>query len=292
MSIIWTYGYTATKPETLVRILHATGAMLFDIRYSPLSRNSAWSGVAVSELVGQGNYCHVKALGNRNYRGGPIDIVDPDSALPFLREVLASRDIVLLCACAASERRSCHRWIVAYWLARLTGCEVRHITTWPHKPEVESILACHSRGDRRFSALYAPLVSMGNQTIESIYQSRKRDEQQMPIASPKGVRPAWIKADGQLYDAEAHAHAFYLMLWAIYFSELPALLWHARQFNAFQDVFDDRQGSLYRMSDSYPNNGGVCQSAAIAALCGGYVLPEPWATMLRKAIHYESKRSG
>lgn len=127
------------------------------------------------------------------------------------------------------------------------------------------ILECHSRGDRRFSALYARLAS--GHTIEQIYQNSKRDEQKQPYAHPKGKHPAYMYIANEYIDMLEHPEVqkwFYWLLWHVYFLERDDLRIEASQYNGFRDIFDGRQGFVYTPEMTYPNHGGCCQSAAIA----------------------------
>jgi site-specific DNA recombinase len=127
MTTIYTIGYTGTRPEQLAATVHKLGAFLLDIRYNPRSRVPQWQGAAVRRLVGEANYKHARELGNANYRnGGPIELADPDAAVPVVRAILAVRPVVLLCAC--KDWRICHRREAAEFLAERLGAAVEHLS--------------------------------------------------------------------------------------------------------------------------------------------------------------------
>ena len=91
-------------------------APLCDIRYSPHSRNPAYT---------QARYRHVPALGNRNYRGGEIAIVDYPTGLQQIAAVLQDWPaVILLCVCA--DVQTCHRKGVGEQLAWDLGQRCEH----------------------------------------------------------------------------------------------------------------------------------------------------------------------
>jgi len=113
MTQLYDLGYLEFKdPKLLEEFLKATDAHLWDIRFSPRSRDTKWSGTSLSDLLGQ-RYHHVKHLGNANYKGSfnEIEIVDLDRGIRELHEALRTVSVVLMCACW--DRRSCHRSVVA-----------------------------------------------------------------------------------------------------------------------------------------------------------------------------------
>lgn len=121
---IYTLGYQRWTPAALQATCADLGAALLDIRYSPRSQRPEWAGEALAQMLGA-TYTHCGALGNRNYKGGGIELAAPTKALPFVRNMLASQPVILLCVCA--DYRSCHRTVAATWLAQRLGNPVVHL---------------------------------------------------------------------------------------------------------------------------------------------------------------------
>ena len=90
-------------------------AIVFDVRFSPFSRNPEWSGKRLSALLGR-RYRHVKALGNANYKnGGDIELVDFAGGLAMIDA--SPKPVMLMCVC--SKWHSCHRTVIAEKLRAL-----------------------------------------------------------------------------------------------------------------------------------------------------------------------------
>jgi uncharacterized protein (DUF488 family) len=125
MHTLYTAGYTGLKPEELKATAERLGAVVADIRFRPFSRNPAWSKVNVSKALGD-RYQHIQALGNRNYKGGPIDLLGVEAGIGIVGTLLETQPVILLCVCTNVE--TCHRKTVAEKLAEALGCEVKHLT--------------------------------------------------------------------------------------------------------------------------------------------------------------------
>ena len=112
-------------PNDLYEKVVEVGAVLVDVRYRPFSKAPQWQKRAFIEKFG-GFYMHVAAFGNKNYKGGPIEIAKPTEGLTLVMPVLAEQPIVLMCACP--DYRKCHRTTVAQFL----------LDAWPNKdlPEI------------------------------------------------------------------------------------------------------------------------------------------------------------
>lgn len=128
-----------------------------------------------------------------------------------------------------------------------------------------NVLECHSRGDKRFSALYAIVKG---RTIEQWYQSAKRDASHQPFASPKGQRPTYIHPiGGEDVPAVEVQYPYYRMLWHIYFLSHRELLHHATHFEGYHDRFETGGSHVYRPDDTaLPQK--CLQSVAIADIVG------------------------
>lgn len=126
MNKVYTLGYSGSAHEDLQAFMGATGAMLVDIRFSPRSRRPDWDGDALRLLVGQENYMHLQALGNRNYtNGGPVALDNVRAGVEALRPILERRSVILLCAC--SRLQQCHRWNAAIHVGSVLGAEIEHL---------------------------------------------------------------------------------------------------------------------------------------------------------------------
>jgi uncharacterized protein (DUF488 family) len=125
MHILYTAGYTGLGPDQLKATAERLGAVVADIRYRPFSRNPAWSRVNVSKTLGE-RYVWINALGNRNYKGGPIVLDNVAVGIGLVGTLLVKQPVILLCVCPNVER--CHRKTAAEKLAEALGCEVKHLT--------------------------------------------------------------------------------------------------------------------------------------------------------------------
>ena len=92
------------------------------------------------------------------------------------------------------------------------------------------MLECSSRGDKRFSAFYARIKSMGNKSIEELYQGAKVFEDGSTGLSPreaKGKKAVNMEYCAQLYDE----------LWFKYLDENPELVEVLRKYKGYSDMF-------------------------------------------------------
>jgi uncharacterized protein (DUF488 family) len=107
------YGYSGRRPEDLLDAVTQLGAVLWDIRYSPKSRNPAWSGKHLAALFGD-RYHHVPSFGNESYRTSNIRLHNPVKGLALFDQ--ESRPIVLMCVCPITAR--CHRATAAAYITQ------------------------------------------------------------------------------------------------------------------------------------------------------------------------------
>lgn len=91
-------------------------------------------------------------------------------------------------------------------------------------------LECSSRGDRRFSAFYARIVSRSNRSIEEIYQSSKLFEGGITCLG-------WRQAKGRRCINQDEVRKLYSVLWDEYIAENPSLLAVLRTANGLSDLF-------------------------------------------------------
>jgi len=156
------------------------------------------------------------------------------------------------------------------------------------------ILRCDSKGDKRFSALFA---RVGPQSIEDWYQGAKRNGNGYKYKKPKGERAVFFLLDATYVPAITIQFDYYLMLWHAYFKKHKDLLEYAATFQGFQDVFDGHQGVIYTPSAAYPQADRCCQAEAIAHLVYLYVnkqkkhypkiLSHVWRVLLNESNYEE-----
>jgi uncharacterized protein (DUF488 family) len=104
---VYTIGYAGKSADDVKRIAEELYATVFDVRFSPRSRNPQFSGRRLAQLLG-GRYVHVRAFGNRNYKDGPIEIVDYEAGRALVEG--HPRPVILMCVCRDPGR--CHRTAV------------------------------------------------------------------------------------------------------------------------------------------------------------------------------------
>lgn len=104
---VYGIGYSGKSQDQIRQIADQLDAVVFDIRFSPRSRNPEFSGARLRTNLGT-RYLHVKAFGNRNYRGGPIEFVDFEAGLAQV--VASDKPVILMCMCKDPAR--CHRTVI------------------------------------------------------------------------------------------------------------------------------------------------------------------------------------
>lgn len=96
-------------------------------------------------------------------------------------------------------------------------------------------LYCDSRGDKRFSALYAYVdIDDVKDSIEHFYQNAKRDENDN--IPGKGEPVAYFIWKDKKYESE-YLSNLYEDLWRLYFKQNPDLLEIASKYDVFIDRF-------------------------------------------------------
>lgn len=100
-------GYSGRTMDELERIVQALDAVLVDIRFAPYSRNPAFRKASLQAALGS-RYVHLGAFGNRNYQGGPVDIVDYEAGRAALEAL--ERPALLMCMCR--DPAACHRFVI------------------------------------------------------------------------------------------------------------------------------------------------------------------------------------
>ena len=128
--MLYTIGYTGLKIEKLKQWAEDHNALIVDIRLSPRSRAPQWNKGKLSAALGD-LYHHIPALGNINYKGGPIQLKDPASGIQQVQQLLTGgKSVVLMCVCA--DVTTCHRTPASELIAAATGAEnaqVQHLET-------------------------------------------------------------------------------------------------------------------------------------------------------------------
>lgn len=102
------------------------------------------------------------------------------------------------------------------------------------------ILECSSKGDKRFSALYAKVNIDGKvDTIENHYQLAKRfGNAKAPThwKQCKGRKPTHIEFRGRRLPLGKMTD-YYNWLWAMYLEQNPSLVEFLKEFDGFNDCF-------------------------------------------------------
>jgi uncharacterized protein (DUF488 family) len=104
---IYGIGYSGRTLDDIQRIINELDAYLVDIRFAPYSRNPTFRKANLEKALGE-RYIYLQALGNRNYQGGPIELVDYDAG-KFTLETL-DKPALLMCMC--KNPATCHRTVV------------------------------------------------------------------------------------------------------------------------------------------------------------------------------------
>jgi len=105
--MLYTVGYIGWRLQDIQAVLESHQASLVDIRFAPYSRNPAFRKAHLQAQLGA-RYVHAQALGNRNYQGGPVEIVDYQRGRRIIAGLLDQWGAaILMCACAEVEE--CHR---------------------------------------------------------------------------------------------------------------------------------------------------------------------------------------
>lgn len=119
---IYTLGYARWSIDDVESVVDTLEAVLVDVRRSPRTTKPGFDKPALEARFGN-RYVHVPALGNDNYKGGPIQIVDPERGRNEVRQL--NHPPILMCGCASPQQ--CHRSTVATLLADQLGGTVKHL---------------------------------------------------------------------------------------------------------------------------------------------------------------------
>ncbi len=128
MHTLYTFGYTGLEPEVILVFALARDALIVDTRISPVSRHPKWNKYTLESVWGF-NYVHIKALGNKNYKGeygDGIQLLDADAGTMQAVKLLAKKPLMFMCAC--SDHATCHRSVASQEMQDRYGVEVVHLT--------------------------------------------------------------------------------------------------------------------------------------------------------------------
>ena len=116
MHTVLTFGYQRQRPEALAALAEAEDALVVDVRIKPSSRVPRRSQKALQANFGD-RYVWVRELGNEEYQGTGVRLVDEEVGLAKVRALLAQRSVILLYF--EEDEADCHRGYVKEIL--LTG---------------------------------------------------------------------------------------------------------------------------------------------------------------------------
>jgi uncharacterized protein (DUF488 family) len=124
---VYSFGYHGWKLAAVAPQLLDRALTLVDIRLKPYSRTPEWNLKRLDAALG-GNYVWLgETLGNRNYKGGPIDIVDLSAGVAAILNLVADgHRVVVMCMCP--HVAECHRAVV---LDRLRRAGLRVVELGP-----------------------------------------------------------------------------------------------------------------------------------------------------------------
>lgn len=125
-AVLYTAGYYGVNLHDFFAGVVALEAVVFDIRFNPFGSkgHEHWSKPNLERNL-NGQYRHCQKLGNKNYKGDTIEIVDFFGGFQEIWE--EERPIILLCGC--KERVRCHRGYLAGELEKL-GFRVSELSDW------------------------------------------------------------------------------------------------------------------------------------------------------------------
>jgi hypothetical protein len=125
-AVLYTAGYYGINIQDFFAGVVALEAVVFDIRFNPFGSKGQehWSKPNLERNLKE-RYRHCQKLGNKNYKGDGIEIVDFFGGFQEIWE--EERPIILLCGCR--ERSRCHRGYIADELEKL-GFLTRELADW------------------------------------------------------------------------------------------------------------------------------------------------------------------
>ena len=118
MHKVLTFGYQGQRPEALAALAEAEDALVVDVRIKPWSRVPDWSQKALQATLGE-RYVWVRELGNEEYQGTGVRLMDEGAGLAKVRALLEQRSVILLCF--EADEGECHRGYVKKRLQSADG---------------------------------------------------------------------------------------------------------------------------------------------------------------------------
>jgi uncharacterized protein (DUF488 family) len=126
---VYTLGYAGVTVDELKAVAEALDATIFDVRYSPQSRNPTFRLAHLKKELGD-RYHWLRAFGNVNYRnGGEILLEDPSAGMLAVHQ--SQKPVILMCACRDYD--TCHRKTIAEFLTEY-AFQVQEIDPKQYKP--------------------------------------------------------------------------------------------------------------------------------------------------------------
>jgi len=116
MKTVLGFGYAGKKLSALVRNVTDLDAVVVDVRFKPWAKDPDFQKTTLSRVLGERYVTGGHFLGNRNYKEGPIEIVDLRAGVQLL-ESIPNEHVVLLCFCW--DFNTCHRKVIANHLQTL-----------------------------------------------------------------------------------------------------------------------------------------------------------------------------
>jgi uncharacterized protein (DUF488 family) len=128
MNAIYTLGYGGGFYRAALQQAanHAKQGIIVDTRHVPYTKLVGFAQDDLRREYGK-RYVHIPELGNKNYQGGPIELVNEEAGLNKLEVLLAQYPILLLCGCTDIIR--CHRRYIALKLQERTDAAICHLLT-------------------------------------------------------------------------------------------------------------------------------------------------------------------
>jgi uncharacterized protein (DUF488 family) len=124
--MLYTIGYSGRSLDDIAHLLQIDAALLVDVRYTPASR---WRPKFRTHHLAThcgARYVWCQALGNRNYKGGPIQLADYPAGLAQVRTLLETHAALVL-MCIGSEVETCHRTMAAAQLSQALQVPLTHL---------------------------------------------------------------------------------------------------------------------------------------------------------------------